>query len=80
MGIKKDKSGEYEYGKRDLFAAVIAMKLVQSADQFAKTAKEIGKEIDLLDRGLKTISIDKVLAAMGFPSDWKLVLKVGKKR
>ncbi len=66
-----DDKEEYEYGKRDLFAALIALKIVQSKTQFNKLIRKIDTELNTLEKSLSTIKIDAVLKCMGFPEDWK---------
>lgn len=60
-----------ECGKNDLFAIVIIFKLMLSKKVFNKFYLDIRDLIRELEKMLKTITIDKVLKEMGFPSNWK---------
>lgn len=74
MKIPKTIGNEYEYGKRDLFAAYIALKLVSAKTDYRKLIKETDIAIKNLSARLKTISSEAVLEKMGFPLDWKIKL------
>lgn len=65
--------GEYLYGKRDLFAALIAMKYLVSGNDFEKLVDEISELINDLRPHLHTIEMKDVLQAMGFPKKWKQI-------
>lgn len=62
--------GEYIYGKNDLFAVIIIFKILLSKRAFRLMMKEIEYEIELLDGRVDTISINKILDAMGFPENY----------
>lgn len=67
---------EYAYGKRDLFAALIILKLTLSKSEFRKLVKEIDIAIKNLKTRISVITEIDVLESMGFPNNWKeLVLK-----
>ena len=63
--------GEYIYGKDDLFSLIIILKQMISASEFKLLINEITYELNILDGKLKTIKIDKVLNAIGFPTNFK---------
>jgi len=63
--------GEYIYGKDDLFACVLILKALLREEDFTLLINELSYELDILDGKLHTISIDKVLDRMGFPSNYK---------
>ena len=67
---------EYIYGKNDLFALVIILKFILDKDDFTLFMNEISYEIDRLSGILKVIRIDKVLYAMGFPSNYKEIVRM----
>ena len=72
--IEKD---EFSFGKRDLFAALIVLKLTLSQKEFRKLVKEIDIAIKNLNKRITVISQNEVLESMGFPKDWKeLVLTI----
>ncbi len=64
------------YATRDLFSIVIALKLLLEEKQFRAFYTEIIKSINMLEKELKTISIDNVLYKMGFPKNYKKLLKL----
>ena len=68
--------GEYIYGKNDLFALVIILKFILDKDDFTLFMNEISYEIDHLAGKLKVIRIDKVLYAMGFPNNYKEIVRL----
>ena len=63
--------GEYIYGKNDLFALIIILKRILQKNDFNLFIKEIEYELDILSGKLRSINIDKVLDAMGFPINYK---------
>lgn len=76
LDIKRDKSNEYICGKRDLFAAVIALKLLLSKNDMKRMSKEIYSNLGILYRKLSVLSKDDILTAMGFPTNWKYIEKL----
>ncbi|MBQ3020741.1 MAG: Abi family protein [Bacilli bacterium] len=70
LNIKK-LDGEFIYGKDDLFALIIILKQMISDDEFKLLINEITYEIDILAGKLKTIKIDKMLDAIGFPTNFR---------
>lgn len=71
LSIKKNDANEYLCGKRDLFAAVIALKMVLSKNDFKRLCKDIYRAIGYLKDRLSVLSLDEILAEMGFPKNWK---------
>ena len=67
--------GEYIYGKDDLFALIIILKRVLRDDDFRLLINEISYELDVLEGKLKSININKVLDLMGFPQNYKNILR-----
>jgi len=68
-------AGEYLNGKRDLFAALIALKYLVSNNDFDNMIREIDQLLKKLRPRLRTITIDDVLKEMGFPKNWKDIRK-----
>ena len=66
------------YGKEDLFALIIIMKRMLSTDEFKLMINEITYEINIVDGKLKTIKIDKLLNAIGFPTNFKDICFIDK--
>ena len=69
-------NGEYIYGINDLFALIIILKRMLRSDDFHNMFNEISYEIDYLTGRLHTISIDKVLDRMGFPKNFKDLVRM----
>ena len=65
------QDGEYIYGKDDLFALIIILKRMLSKDEFKLLINEFNYELDVLEGKLKTIKIDKLLDAIGFPTNFR---------
>lgn len=61
---------EYIYGKNDVFAVVIIMKLLLSDDEFMDMMKEIQYEIEFLANRMHSININKMLDRIGFPINY----------
>ena len=69
-------NGEYIYGINDLFALIIILKRLLRSDNFHNMLNEISYELDYLSGRLHTISIDKVLDRMGFPKNYKDIVRM----
>ena len=68
--------GEYIYGKDDLFAVIIILKRLLRDDDFHLLLHEISYELDVLGGKVKTIPIDKIMDTMGFPQNYKDMLRM----
>lgn len=68
-------NGEYIYGKDDLFALIIILKRLLRDEDFHLLLQEISYEIDVLSGKLNVIKIDKVMDMMGFPTNYKNLLR-----
>lgn len=79
LGIEK-MDGEYIYGKNDLFSLLIIMKQMLNKVEFKDLCNELKHALDTLDYNIKTISIDKVLDRMGFPTNWYELVDIEKNR
>lgn len=73
MKLKKGPGGEYSVGKRDLFAAMIALRKLLSHNDFRKLCGEIYIAIGALDKKLSVLKRSDILAEMGFPNNWRKV-------
>lgn len=69
---------EYIYGKNDLFALIIILKQLLDEDNFNLFISEISYELDRLSGKLKVIKIEKVLHEMGFPNNFKEIVRLEK--
>ena len=70
--------GEYIYGKNDLFALIIIIKQLLSANETKDMILEIKKALDNLEYNLRTIPVNKVLDRMGFPENWSEIGNIKK--
>lgn len=71
LSIPTNAAGEYIYGKRDLFACLIALKRLLSHNDYKRMVKEIFRAIGTLDHKLSVLSREEILNEMGFPSNWR---------
>lgn len=75
MNIPK-MDAEYIYGKNDLFAVIIIMKILLTEDSFRLMIKEIEYEIEKLDGKIDSIPIEKILDRMGFPTNYIEIIEI----
>lgn len=71
MGIPTSASGEYVCGKRDLFAAMIAMKRLLSNNDYKRMSEEIFRALGTLSKKLNVLNLNDILNEMGFPANWR---------
>ncbi len=76
LNIPRNEEDEYIYGLNDLFAIVIIMKRILKEDDFVLMMNEISYEVDILDGSLESIKIDRVLKEMGFPLNFREIMRV----
>lgn len=76
LNIPRDEYFEYIYGENDLFSIIIIMKQILKEEDFVLMMNEICYEIDILDGKIETIEIIKVLEAMGFPINYKEIVRL----
>lgn len=69
-------NNRYNIGKNDLFAIVIALKLLLSEDDYKKFHSKLFSRIMSIQSKLKTITLNNVLNAMNFPNNWHDILKM----
>lgn len=75
IGISKDHAGVYKKGKTDLFAALVCLKYLLNAEELQRTVSDISAALEALSAGTKVIPPNKILAEMGFPSNWADIAK-----
>ncbi len=68
-------NGRYAIGKNDLFAVVIALKLLLSKEDYDKFHHKLYSRMMSIQSKLHTISLNDVLNAMNFPSNWHDIVK-----
>ena len=76
LNIQMDEEGNYEYGQNDLFALIIILKHLLDKDNFNMFMREIDYELDFLAGRLSVIKIDDVLEEMGFPKNYKDIVRL----
>ena len=76
LNIEKDEEGDYVCGQNDLFALIIILKHLLDKGNFNLFMREIDYELDYLAGRLHVIDIDKVLKEMGFPSNYKDIVRL----
>lgn len=62
---------EFDYGKRDFFACMIALKYVLPKSDYLKLIKEISRLLNTTRPRLSVISESDILNEMGFPQNWR---------
>ena len=75
LGIKSIK-GNYQFATRDLFSVVISLKMLLEKKEFEVFYKKIIKDIEEIQKKITTIEINDVLVKMGFPKNYKKLLKL----
>lgn len=75
LGISKSSNNEFVLGKRDLFSAVIALRYLTSVRDYKNFQSELNGAINKLSDKLNVIGVECILSEMGFPSNWKNVIR-----
>lgn len=76
IGLTRDKSGSYTMGLSDAFSVVIIFKQMLTKSDFKEFISAIDSAFKKLSRQLITISINDVLSKMGYPANWKNIIKI----
>lgn len=71
------QNNEYINGKRDLFAAVIALRYLISVNEFTRFQSDLNTVINKLSKNLCVIDVNEVLSCMGFPPNWNDIMRRG---
>lgn len=73
LNIPKTPDGkqEYEYGKRDLFAVMIALKPLLPNLQYKKLIKELSNSLNIFRKNMVVLQEKELLNMMGFPENWR---------
>lgn len=69
------EDGRLKMGENDLFAGLIAMKLILSDREFRALTADISREMDALFQTSGWLDEGKLLPLMGFPANWKDLAK-----
>lgn len=75
LSIPRAKSGEYEYGKRDMFATMIILKQLLAKNEYKTLLKQTNKLLRDLGCKLTVLNESDILNSLGFPDDWKTKLE-----
>jgi abortive infection bacteriophage resistance protein len=62
---------QYQYGKKDLFAVVIAFRYLIPASDFRAFKRKLTRLIDNAAKSLTHLEHSELLERMGFPPNWK---------
>lgn len=74
LNLPKEKE-RYKIGKNDLYAVVIALKLLLSQEDYSKFHSKLFSRIMSIQAKLSTITLKEVLIFMNFPDNWHDILK-----
>lgn len=66
---------QYQYGKNDLFAVVIAFRYLIPGKDFQAFKRKLSTLIEHASKNLVHIDTDGLLNRMGFPSNWKNITR-----
>ncbi len=69
------KGGQYVFGKRDLFAVVIAFRYLLPPKDFLTFKKKLTWQIEHISDSVIHISKTELLEQMGFPHNWKNITR-----
>lgn len=62
---------EYTYGKRDLFAVMIALHPLLPKLSYKKMIKELSNALNIFRKNMVVLQENEILDMMGFPESWK---------
>lgn len=69
-------NNRYDIGKNDLFAVVIALKLLLNDEDYKKFHSKLFSRIMSIQSKLKTITLSDILESMNFPNNWHDIQKM----
>lgn len=75
LGIKNE-NGNYQFATRDLFSVVIALKMLLEEKDFKSFYKNLITDIKELENSITAIEIKNILRKMGFPENYRELLKL----
>lgn len=76
MQLRQNSIGQYIRGKGDIFSLMISLKLLQNRKDTLTLTREMDGALSKLGLQLRTITLNDVLAIMGFPSNWKDIARI----
>lgn len=74
--LKIQRNNKYQYATRDLFSIVIILKMLLDKERFKDFYSNLILDVEKLESKISSISIDKILYKMGFPKNFKELLKL----
>ena len=74
LGIKKI-GNQYECGKHDLFAVVIAFRYLLPSKTFGEFKRQLAHEIEAFVKNCPALPETDLMKVMGFPQNWKNVTR-----
>jgi abortive infection bacteriophage resistance protein len=75
LGIAQTGAQEFEYGKRDLFASMIALSYVLPKAKYDMLIKELYCLFRNIQNQLHILRMEDIYREMGFPNDWREKLR-----
>ena len=72
------KNGNYQYGKQDLFAVVIALRYLISPEDFKAFKSGLTKLINKVLKQCPHLTREQLLNEMGFPENWEKIMRYKK--
>ena len=72
------KNGNYLYGKQDLFAVVIALRYLISAEDFKIFKSDLTKLINKALKQCPHLTREQLQKEMGFPENWEKIMRYKK--
>ncbi len=69
-------NNRYDVGKNDLFAVIIALKLLLTKEEYDRFHHKLFSRIMSVQSRMQTISLERILTAMNFPKNWHDISKM----
>ncbi len=76
LKLPRDKSGSYTQGICDCYAMAIIFNRLLTKTELKEFVSSMDSAFTKLNRQLVTVSIDDILKIMGYPTNWKDILKL----
>ena len=68
--------GFYKYGKNDIFALIIILKIMLTKNRFNEMMNDINDEINTLSQNLKTITHQEIYQILGLPKNYNDIINI----
>lgn len=76
LKLRKDKSGSYLSGNNDIFAIAIIFSQMLKKSDVKEFISLIDGALKKIEKQIKTVNIDTIMNCMGYPENWKDVIKL----